>query len=147
MGPKLKKILFITTIILFFAVTFIMVALPDLKANELAESTEKFIYTDDGRSDPFISLLSSEGLIKESGLSSNEEMSDYLKNLKVSGIMWDETMPVIMINKKMHKVGDVVEHLTIKEINVNSVILEYKTLTHEIVLIKKKKINDQGGIQ
>ena len=52
-----------------------------------------------------------------------------------------------IINSKMYKQGDVVESLTIKKINANDIILEYFDLTHEIVLIKKKKYYDQGGIQ
>lgn len=147
MAGSTKKIVFNITFVLFLGMFSAVFMAPEIKAAEFAGNKDKFIYTADDRSDPFVPLLSSKGLIKEMGPSTREEMMNFMKNIKVSGIMWDETLPVVMMNKKMRKVGDIVENLTIKQININSVILEYKDQTHEIVLIKKKKMNDQGGIE
>ncbi len=146
MGRNAANNLFNLTLILSLCLISSMFALVDSRAEESSGNQNEFIYSQDERVDPFIELLSSEGLKKEMGSSSREEMLVHLLKIKVSGIMWDETMPIAMINKKMRKEGDVVKNLTIKKINVNSVILEYCDQTHEIVLIKKKKMDDQGGI-
>lgn len=146
MGRNAANNSFNLTLILSLCLISSMFALVDSRAEESSGNQNEFIYSQDERVDPFIELLSSEGLKKEMGSSSREEMLVHLLKIKVSGIMWDETMPIAMINKKMRKEGDVVKNLTIKKINVNSVILEYCDQTHEIVLIKKKKMDDQGGI-
>ncbi|MCK4994159.1 MAG: hypothetical protein KAS13_03835 [Candidatus Omnitrophica bacterium] len=146
MGRNAANNLFNLTLILSLCLISSMFALVDSRAEESSGNQNEFIYSQDERVDPFIELLSSKGLKKEMGSSSREEMLVHLLKIKVSGIMWDETMPIAMINKKMRKEGDVVKNLTIKKINVNSVILEYCDQTHEIVLIKKKKMDDQGGI-
>ncbi len=117
----------------------------DSFADKFEENQEKFIYTNDNRPDPFLPLLTSKGVVQEAGPSIREEMMTHLGKIKVNGILWDEEMPIVMINNKMRKEGDIVENLTIKEINVNGVIFGYHDLTHEIVLIKKKKLYDQGG--
>ncbi|MFH1092688.1 MAG: hypothetical protein V1739_00875 [Candidatus Omnitrophota bacterium] len=134
-------------LVLIISVFCTMLLVFDSQAEEFIEHKDKFIYTRDGRNDPFLPLLSAKGLVQETGPSTKEDMMQYVSKINVSGILWDETMPFVVINNKMRKEGDVVENLTIKKINVNGIILGYLDLTHEIILIKKKKMNDQGGVQ
>jgi len=147
MGRFAEKIAFNIVMILIFSVLCAMFLVLDSRADEFEDNQKKFIYTHDDRPDPFVPLLSSKGLVQEAGPSAREEMMNNVKKIKVNGILWDNVMPVVMINNKMRKEGDVVENLTIKKINVNGIILGYHDLTYEILLIKKKKMNDQGGVQ
>lgn len=147
MGRFTKEIFFNSILVLCLSIIVIIPSRSGLAAEQFDGNQKKFIYKQDDRPDPFIPLLSSKGLVKEMGPSTKEEMMNNIKLIKVSGIMWDDAQPIAMINKKMRKVGDVVEKLTIKKININGVVFGYHDQTHEIVLIKKKKMNDQGGIQ
>lgn len=147
MGRFAEKIAMNTILILILSVFCAMFIVLDLKAAQFEQGHKQFIYTHDNRVDPFLPLLSSKGLVKETGSSAREEMMSCIGKIKVSGILWDEVMPVVMINDKMRKEGDIVENLTIKKISVNAIILEYHDLTHEILMIKKKKMSDQGGVQ
>ena len=121
--------------------------LESMAAEPFQQNQKKFIYTRDGRPDPFLRMLSSKGLVKEMGPSKREEMMKYIGQIKVNGILWDDAMPVVMINSKMKKEGEEIQNLTVKEINPNGVILGYHDLTYEILLIKKKDFDDQGGIK
>ncbi|MCG2712856.1 MAG: hypothetical protein L6416_11120 [Candidatus Omnitrophica bacterium] len=141
------KITFNTLLILILSLLCVMFLVLDSQAGEFKEEHEKFIYTADGRPDPLLPLLSSKGLVAETGLSIREEMMNFVSKINVNAILWDETMPIVMINKKMRKEGDVVENLIIQKINVNGVIFGYNDLAYEILMIKKKKMNDQGGVQ
>ena len=106
----------------------------------------KFIYQPEGRPDPFIPLLDSTGFLKEKGLSQQQEFNNRLTKIKINGVFWDKEMPVVMINGKFYKQNDEIFEVKIKEINYDSVVLEYYELKHEISLIEKKKFDVQGGI-
>ncbi len=144
---RFAKITLNTVLILILNVFCVMFMAFDSEVKGIEVNEKKFIYTHDDRLDPFLPLLSSKGLAQKAGPSSGAEMMSHVSKIKVSGILWDEVMPVVMINNKMRKEGDVVENLTIKKINVNGVILGYHDLTYEILLIKKKEMYDQGGVQ
>ena len=147
MGRFTEKIVLNTIVILIVSVLCVIFLVIDSEAEVFGEDSKKFIYTHDNRPDPFLPLLSSKGLVQETGSDINEEMMRRVSRIKVTGILWDEEMPIVMINNKMRKEGDIVESLTIKTININGIILGFHDLTHEILLIKKKKMYDQGGIQ
>lgn len=145
MGRFSEKITLNTLLILMLCLMGVECLVHEVEAAEFQKNQEKFIYTHDGRPDPFVPLLTSKGLVQDIGPSTREAMMEHVNKIKVSGILWDESMPVVMINNKMRKEGDVVESLTIKKINVNGVIFAYHDQTYEIILIKKKKMDDQGG--
>jgi len=109
------------------------------------QEAQSFVYTSDNRPNPFVPLLNASGSEKEQGPSRNEEMDLLLKKVKVNGVFWDDKMPLVMINDKIHKQGDVVGNLKIKEIKIYSVVFSYYDLSAEIFLIKKQKYYDQGG--
>ncbi|MBU1085960.1 MAG: hypothetical protein KKD05_00395 [Candidatus Omnitrophica bacterium] len=102
------------------------------------ESSEVFVYTSDERRDPFISLITKSGDYKDNVPSTKEEMLDLIKLIKVDGILWDSEMPLVMINKEIHKIGDIINNLIIKKITTESVTFAYSDLTHTITIIEKK---------
>ncbi len=147
MGRFAEKIKYLMGFFVILCAVYSIFLVSDSSAEKFEENQEKFIYEHDDRPDPFVPLLTSKGLVQESGPSIREEMMSNVGKIKVNGILWDEEMPIVMINNKMRKEGDVVENLKIKKININGIILGYHDLTYEILLIKKKKMDDQGGIQ
>ncbi|MBU1043823.1 MAG: hypothetical protein KJ915_05430 [Candidatus Omnitrophica bacterium] len=102
------------------------------------ESTEVFVYTRNERPDPFVSLINKSGDFKDNVPSAREEMMDLVQLIKVDGILWDSQMPLVMINKEIHKIGDIVNRLTVKEITAESVTFAYSDLTYTITIIEKK---------
>ncbi len=72
------------------------------------EKQGNFVYKADGRPDPFVPLLNKEGMEKNSGLSKKEEIMDLINQLKINGVLWDAQQPIVMINNKVYKKGDVV---------------------------------------
>ena len=107
-------------------------------AENCDESTEIFVYTADERRDPFISLINEDGNFKDNVSSAKEELEKLIKTVKVDGILWDEQIPLAMINKGIHKIGDIINGLTVKNITEESVIFGYADLTHVITIIEKK---------
>ncbi len=99
---------------------------------------EEFVYLKNDRRDPLISLIDKKGLIKEDIPNQKEDMMDLIKFVKVDGILWDNKMPLAMVNNEIKKIGDIVNELTIKEITTESVVFEYFDLTHTITIIEKK---------
>ena len=105
-----------------------------------------FVYDAQKRPDPFVPLLDNEGDIKYTELSHNDEFIRRIKKIEVNGVFWDEDMPLVMINNKILKQGDLIEGLTVITINEENVEFKFFDLTHTVSLIEKKKINGLGGI-
>lgn len=106
---------------------------------------DSFIYEDKNRPDPFVPLLDKTGSTPSAGPSLEDEMQLRLKRIKINGILWEEKDPLVMINNKIRRQGDVVEELVVKEISVNRVVFEFKGLTSKIDIIKQENQNEQGG--
>lgn len=102
------------------------------------EATEVFVYNRDERRDPFVSLINKSGDYKDTVPNAKEEMMDLIKFISVGGIIWDDEMPLAMINNEIHKIGDIVNNLTITQITSESVTFGYADLTHTITIIEKK---------
>ena len=140
----------IIILILFTAVLLMLelsIAQEAAKEGEMDFEIENFTYSSDDRTDPFIPLLLKEGLMKEEqGPDRKLEMMEKIKQIKVNGVLWDQRMPLVMIDNKIYKKGDILQTgLMVKDIQANSIIFGYYELAHEIFLIEKK--NDvQGGI-
>jgi hypothetical protein len=106
--------------------------------DELDERAEVFVYERNDRRDPLISLIDKAGGVKESSQNKEAEMMESVATVKVGGILWDEDMPLAMINNDIHKIGDVVNRLTVKDITADSVTFGYEDLSHTITIIEKK---------
>jgi hypothetical protein len=106
--------------------------------NKLDDEPEAFIYTSDGRRDPFVSLVNKTGDLAETVPNAKEQMMDLIKSINVDGILWDKEMPLAMINKEIHKIGDIINKLTVKEITPESVTFSYDDVTYTITIIEKK---------
>jgi len=118
----------------FFSGLFIF----NCRAENVEESTEVFFYTADERRDPFISLINKSGNFKDNVPSAREELNNLIEIIKVDGILWDEQQPLAMINNEIHKIGDVINKLTVKNITDESVTFGYADLTHTITIVEKK---------
>ncbi len=108
------------------------------QAENSDESTEAFVYTADERRDPFISLINKSGEFKDNVPSAQEELNELIETIKVDGILWDDQMPLAMINKEIYKIGDIINQLKIVNITDESVVFGYADLTHTITIIEKK---------
>ena len=116
----------------------------DLRAEENM-LREVFIYDANGNPDPLVPLLDQAGEDLSDGPSKEEELALRIQRINVNGVVWDEDMPLVMINHKIYKKGDKVIDLLIETINEDSVILSFKGLPRKISLIQKNNIDDQGG--
>lgn len=117
-----------------------VIACPVLLADVLNsdDNANNFVYDDGGRPDPFLPLLDDRGnRPKLEPILKQEEFEQQIKKIVVNGILWDEAAPLVMINSKIKKQGDLVFNLKISKIKEDSVIIEYKDLTHEISLKRK----------
>ncbi|MBU4305528.1 MAG: hypothetical protein KJ893_07930 [Candidatus Omnitrophica bacterium] len=115
-----------------------------LYAQELPEPEEngedRFIYDAGERPDPFVPLLNQSGKIKDAESSEMEELAKRLQMITVNGVLWDKEMPLLMINNKIYKKGDVTESgLLVSDISADSIVLGYGKLTREISLVEKRK--------
>jgi hypothetical protein len=57
---------------------------------------------------------------------------DFLSGLSLSGIIWDEKMPLAVINERMLGVGDMVAGATITAIFKETVVLEHNGAPHTL---------------
>lgn len=105
---------------------------------EGSEATEVFVYNRDERRDPFVSLINKSGDYKDAVPNAKEEMMDLIKFINVGGIIWDDEMPLAMINNEIYKIGDIVNNLTITQITSESVTFGYADLIHTITIVEKK---------
>ncbi len=64
--------------------------------------------------------------------------------LVLSGIVWDETLPIAIINSKVMKVGDEISGIKITRISPNSVFVKTGEETVEIPIFKKNEGNPYG---
>ena len=82
----------------------------EIRQSEKMSANEKNLWRKEWGRDPFVSVDSSAGVIG-------------LTDIKISGIVWDKTRPLAVINGEVHTVGDTIKGHTIVEIKVSSVIL------------------------
>ncbi|MFH1061801.1 MAG: hypothetical protein V1747_02815 [Candidatus Omnitrophota bacterium] len=145
----MKKLIRYNSTFLFWAIIILINSMPWSinyfvltarceQLNKGEEETEVFVYTRDERRDPFVSLIDKSGDYRDNVPSTKEEMMDLIKLIKIGGILWDEEMPLAMINNEIHKIGDIINNLTIKQITPESVTFSYSDLTHTITIIEKK---------
>ncbi|MBI4845269.1 MAG: general secretion pathway protein GspB [Candidatus Omnitrophica bacterium] len=106
-------------------------------------SFEGFVYESEANRDPFFSLLDNSGVfMDEQGPKKEEILMERVQKVSVNGVIWDQDMPLVMINKKIYKKGDMIqEGLLVKEIRAESVTLGYEDLTHVISLVKRKNLD------
>jgi len=121
--------------IIFFAVLAIM-PVRSLGANakdkELVLETD-FTYNDNGKRDPFWSLLGSRGVIM------NYDKDILLSDMVVEGVMAEPTgESVAIINGSIVKLGDKVGLFVVKDIKPNAVILEKGQETFTLKLKKEE---------
>lgn len=117
---------------------FVIDAKAQQQVNSFDTDIEAFVYSRNDRRDPFALLISKSGDIKREVHTQNEGMMQFVKDIKVAGIIWDEEMPLAMINNEIYKIGDVINQLTVKNITTESVVFDYFDLTHTITIIEKK---------
>ena len=60
------------------------------------------------------------------------ETPDFLSGLALTGIIWDEKMPLAVINERVHGVGDTVAGATVSDIFKETVVLEYNGTPHTL---------------
>ena len=88
-----------------------MTFLAMLRQNEAARILQETYWEKPWGRDPF-------------ALSRSKSVSDEItQNLILSGIVWDEKMPVAIINQKVMKTGDTVDDCSVKEIHRSSVTM------------------------
>lgn len=64
------------------------------------------------------------------------EVTGTLANISLTGIVWDERMPVVMVNEKILKAGDEIEGYTIGRITQESVVFSRDGEESEVRLFK-----------
>ena len=112
--------------------------LPGYVHGESVESIgSQFVYKSKGKPDPFISFFSRGGEEAKTVASKEKILNERLQKIKVNGVLWQPTDPLVMINSEIYKIGDSVEGLTVHKIEENSVTFEYMKLTYEIVIIEE----------
>ncbi|MFH2138818.1 MAG: hypothetical protein ABII88_09935 [Candidatus Omnitrophota bacterium] len=100
---------------------------------------QSFVYTIKNERDPFIPLLDVQGTKpKLEPVLREEEFRKLLANITINGILWDEQMPLVMINNKIRKKGDNINGLFVMDIKEDSVVVGYQDLTQVISLVKKE---------
>ncbi len=97
-------------------------------------------YSDKLKRDPFLPLLDAAGREKaDSELVRSAEVNLPL-NISLKGIIWSKTSPLVVINDKIFREGDLVfEGLILEKINPGSIILNNRGERIEIVVRKKEK--------
>ena len=140
---RIGKIFGVLSVLLSWAFCFCYAQ--GLEPFEKKKEKENFVYDSQEKSDPFIALFDKQGLKKMSEQVKEEELLNRIGRITVNGILWDEQNPLVMINGKIHKLGDYVEDLKIEDIDDNSVLFNYDGLVHKISIIKKLEADGQGG--
>ncbi len=94
-----------------------------------------------GGRDPFNWTMESlEKLRKSDGV----EKIDFFASLVLSAIIWDQNMPMTVINGRLLEVGDTVNGNIVKEISRNEVVLEQQNEQHTLRFNKLFELEERG---
>ena len=110
-----------------------MTFLSMLRQNESTRLLQEAYWEKPWGRDPF-ALSRSSGAVEE-----------VVSEFTLSGIVWDESMPVAIINQKLMKTGDSVGSCQVKEIRRNSVSIACSDRTFDLQLFKPQ--NSAGDKQ
>ncbi len=120
---KLKILSFILCFY-FFTFTFLLLSFAD----------EQFVYDAQGKRNPFIPLVTSDGKLLK--LEREEQKGDLL----LEGIIYDEQgMSYAIVNSKVVKIGDIVDDYQILKIEKNKVIFLKDGQPLEVDLKKEER--------
>ncbi|MDA8164695.1 MAG: hypothetical protein M0017_06665 [Desulfobacteraceae bacterium] len=73
---------------------------------------------------------------KQLKAAARSETPDFLSGISLTGIMWDEKMPLAVINGGMHGVGDTVAGARISAIFKETVVLDYNGSSYTLWIQK-----------
>jgi len=108
-----------------------------LFAVDVGSGTKKdlFVYIKEDIRDPFIPLLDNSSGEKIVGLSSKDTMQIKLRGIVLNGILWDQDKPLVLINNKIYKLGDLVNDLKIESIDADAVVFSYQGLQQKVSFV------------
>ena len=93
------------------------------KISEAKDKQHVFVYNTHGKRDPFIPLISeNKTIMAPTGWSF---ISSKLPELKIEGILFDETKPLVIINDKIVAAGDNISNCKIVSITREEIVIRY----------------------
>lgn len=100
-----------------------------------AEEEQPFIYDDQGKRDPFLSLVDKNGrYLLDSSL------GDSTAGLNLSGILWDpQGKSSALINNQIVKIGETISGFTVTDISEDSVTVLKNDETYTINVLEGKE--------
>ena len=93
------------------------------KISKVKNKQHVFVYNTHGKRDPFIPLISeNKTIMAPTGWSF---ISSKLPELKIEGILFDETKPLVIINDKIVAAGDNISNCKITSITREEIVIRY----------------------